>query len=99
MLRIVLRPPSRHAHAAAVAAMVLACNVIAAHQLAAQASRTWSTVALSVARDTLAATSMPSAGLAIFAGGEGACFLCFFELMRDALVCEGGCVRERRALS
>jgi hypothetical protein len=59
---------------------------------------TWSTAALSVARVGLAATSLPSAGLAFFAGGSGTCLLCFFELMRDALVCEGGCVRERREL-
>ena len=62
---------------------------------------TWSTAALSVARGSLAATSLPSAGLAIFAGGyvDGdTCLLCLFELMRDALVCEGGCASRRRAL-
>ena len=32
-------------------------------------SRRWSTAALSVARSYLAATSLPSQGLAIFAGG------------------------------
>ena len=32
---------------------------------------TWSTAALSVARAGLAATSLPNAGLAFFAGGEG----------------------------
>jgi len=31
----------------------------------------WSTAALSVARDLLAATSLPNQGLAIFAGGRG----------------------------
>ena len=35
-------------------------------------SGTWSTAALSVARDFLAATSLPNAGLAIFAGGTSA---------------------------
>ncbi len=62
---------------------------------------TWSTAALSTARGYLAATSLPSAGLAFFAGNAGnagTCFLCLFELMRDAMVCEGGCVSGRRAL-
>ncbi len=59
---------------------------------------TWSTAALSVARGGLAATSLPNTGLAFFAGGLGACLLCLFELMRDAMVCEGGCVSGRRAL-
>ena len=59
---------------------------------------TWSTAVLSVARGDLAATSLPNAGLAFFAGGARACLLCLFELMRDALVCEGGCVSGRRAL-
>ena len=59
---------------------------------------TWSTAALSAARAGLAATSLPSAGLAFFAGGSGTCLLCLFELMRDAIVCEGGCVSGRRAL-
>jgi hypothetical protein len=58
---------------------------------------TWSTAALSVARTELAATSLPSAGLAFFAGG-GTCLLCLFELMRDAMVCEEGCVSRGRAL-
>ena len=34
-------------------------------------SGTWSTAALSVARDSIAATSLPNYGLAIFAGGVG----------------------------
>ena len=59
---------------------------------------TWSTAALSVARVGLAATSLPSAGLAFFAGGYCTCLLCLFELMRDAIVCEGGCVSGRRVL-
>ena len=63
---------------------------------------TWSTAALSVARYGLASTSLPSVGLAIFAGGFGGdgstCLLCLFELMGDAMVCEGGCVSGRRAL-
>jgi hypothetical protein len=40
-------------------------------------ARTWSTAALSVARYYLAATSLPNAGLAIFAGGYGTCFVAF----------------------
>ncbi len=36
----------------------------------------WSTAALSVARERLAATSLPNQGLAIFAGGEGGLRLC-----------------------
>ena len=59
---------------------------------------TWSTAALSVARRGLAATSLPSAGLAFFAGGSGTCLLYLFELMRDAMVCEEECVSWRRAL-
>ena len=35
-------------------------------------SGTWSTAALSVARDSLEATSLPNHGLAIIAGGQGA---------------------------
>jgi hypothetical protein len=35
-------------------------------------SRIWTTAALSVARHSLAATSLPNDGLAIFAGGIGA---------------------------
>ncbi len=34
---------------------------------------TWSTAALSQARDGLAATSLPDAGVAIFAGGTSTC--------------------------
>jgi hypothetical protein len=34
---------------------------------------TWSTAALSQARTFLAATSLPNAGVAIFAGGAGTC--------------------------
>ena len=59
---------------------------------------TWSTAFLSVARESLAATSLPSAGLAFFAGGRSTCLLCLFELMQDGMVCEGGCVSGRRAL-
>ena len=36
---------------------------------------TWTTAALSVARNFLAATSLPNEGLAIFAGGGGASYV------------------------
>jgi hypothetical protein len=80
MQRIAQCLPSRHDHAAVVAAIVFVCNVIAAaavHELATHASGTWSTAALSVARGALSATSLPNAGLAFFAGGHySACFCC-----------------------
>jgi hypothetical protein len=38
----------------------------------------WSTARLSIARYGLAATSLPSQGLALFAGGVGAIFVTFF---------------------
>ena len=37
----------------------------------------WTTAALSVARNDLAATSLPNQGLAIFAGGRGTCVILF----------------------
>jgi hypothetical protein len=41
-------------------------------------SGAWATAALSVARTELAATSLPNLGIAIFAGGGGACcHVCF----------------------
>ena len=39
----------------------------------------WHTAQLSVARDNLAATSLPSQGLALFAGGYGAGFRCEYD--------------------
>ena len=38
-------------------------------------SGVWTTAALSVARVSLAATSLPNDGLAIFAGGQGASYV------------------------
>ena len=38
-------------------------------------SGVWTTAALSVARSSLAATSLPNEGLAIFAGGYGASYV------------------------
>jgi hypothetical protein len=50
---------------------------------------TWSTAALSQARSYLAATSLPNAGVAIFAGGY--CTSCdgLFGVLRDGYECEG----------
>ena len=50
---------------------------------------TWSTAALSQARDCLAATSLPNAGVAIFAGGG--CTSCdgLFGVLRDGCGCGG----------
>jgi hypothetical protein len=50
---------------------------------------TWSTAALSQARLWLAATSLPDAGVAIFAGGQ--CTSCdgMFGVLRDGYGCEG----------
>ena len=50
---------------------------------------TWSTAVLSQARWTLAATSLPNAGVAIFAGGFGTCCCFLFELLQDGFGCEG----------
>jgi hypothetical protein len=53
---------------------------------------TWSTAALSQARGFVAATSLPDAGVAIFAGGH---FMqctscdCLFCVLRDGYGCEG----------
>jgi hypothetical protein len=60
--------------AAAVAAVIFACSVAScfAQQVAVSGtSGRWSTAALSQARYGLAATSLPNAGVAIFAGGAG----------------------------
>jgi hypothetical protein len=66
-----------YAAAAAAAAVLFACSVAAARadqQAAASYSfGTWSTAALSVARQWLAATSLPNLGVAIFAGGSSTC--------------------------
>ncbi len=50
---------------------------------------TWSTAALSQARTGLSSTSLPDAGVAIFAGGQ--CTLCdgLFGVLRDGYGCEG----------
>ena len=50
---------------------------------------TWSTAALSQARYALAATSLPDAGVAIFAGGQCTSCDCLFGVLRDGYGCEG----------
>ncbi len=57
-------------------------------------SGVWTTAALSVARQGLAATSLPNDGLAIFAGGSGALYELMFVIAGGG-VWEGGgaCVR------
>jgi hypothetical protein len=44
-------------------------------------SGTWSTAALSVARESLAAISLPNVGVAIFAGGWSTCCHVFFSYL------------------
>ena len=49
----------------------------------------WSTAALSLARIGLAATSLPNAGVAIFAGGAGTCCCVCLSWLQDGFGCEG----------
>jgi hypothetical protein len=44
---------------------------------------TWTTAALSEARSQIVATSLPNAGLAIFAGGSKSTVINFSDLDRD----------------
>jgi hypothetical protein len=53
---------------------------------------TWSTAVLSQARGFLAATSLPNAGVAIFAGGQGTCCCVCFGLMHDGVRVREGCM-------
>jgi hypothetical protein len=66
-------PPAARLRSATAAAAVLLCSLCVVGVAAALQDMTacpaWSTAALSVARQYLAATSLPSQGLAIFAGG------------------------------
>jgi hypothetical protein len=48
---------------------------------------TWSTASLSQARDVPAATSLPNAGVAIFAGGLGKRCGILFELLLGGCLC------------
>jgi hypothetical protein len=78
--------------AAAVAAVILACSVASSFAQRVAVSGTsggWSTAALSQARSYLAATSLPDAGVVIFAGGQ--CTSCdgLFCVLRDGYGCEG----------
>jgi hypothetical protein len=78
--------------AAAVAAVILACSVASsfAQQVAVSGtSGGWSTAALSQARGYLAATSLPDAGVAIFAGGYSTSCDGLFGVLRDGYGCEG----------
>ena len=75
------RRPRSFGHAAAVAAVILACIVAcsSAQNVAVSGGSLggWSTAVLSQARQNLAATSLPNAGVAIFAGGQGtSCEVC-----------------------
>jgi hypothetical protein len=78
------------AAAAAAAVVMLACSVAAGHaaqQVAASYSLgTWSTAALSVARQGLAATSLPNVGVAIFAGGYSTCCHDYFRIFACCVV-------------
>jgi hypothetical protein len=47
----------------------------------------WSTAALSQARGYLAATSLPNAGVAIFAGGYCTSCVCLFGVLQDGYRC------------
>ena len=49
-------------------------------------SGAWSTAALSQARFNLAATSLPDAGVAIFAGGNGTCCNVYFRIFACCVV-------------
>jgi hypothetical protein len=80
------RVQGRQGHYAA-AAVLFACSVAAAHAAqhvaASHSLGAWSTANLSVARQWLVATSLPNLGVAIFAGGLGACcqnFAMFFPV-------------------
>ncbi len=59
-------------------------------------SGAWSTANLSVARRSLAATSLPNLGLAIFAGGS--CTSRYFQVFLRYLVCEGSRVQQECAM-
>jgi hypothetical protein len=55
-------------------------------------SGVWTTAALSVARNYLAAASLPNDGLAIFAGGGGASYVLMSVIAGGGVWEEGGCV-------
>jgi hypothetical protein len=80
-------------HAAAeVAVVIFACSIagsFAQHVAISGSSDIWSTAALSQARYDLAATSLPNAGVAIFAGGDGTLCDVFLRLHGVVYGCEG----------
>jgi hypothetical protein len=86
--------------AAVVFALLLICSIAAHAAPPEEASNflgSWSTAVLSKARANLAATSLPSAGIVIFAGGNiGACFTYLFRC-RNAGLCTSS-TTERSAL-
>jgi hypothetical protein len=47
----------------------------------------WSTAALSVARSSLAATSLPNHAVAIFAGGKSTCYCCYVIFVSLRVAC------------
>ena len=50
----------------------------------------WTTAALSVARNRLAATSLPEQGLAIFAGGQTSTYVILFSVVDTGRLCDVG---------
>ena len=91
------RSPKRRnrcpAHVAAAVAVLLhfACSMLvrtAAQKVVSESLGIWSTAVLSEARSSLAATSLPNQGLAIFAG-RSTSFDCYCDDCRGGLRCEG----------
>ncbi len=69
-----------HTAAAAVAVMLCFISMVAAQP--GQCPAAWTTAALSVARNFLAATSLPNQDFAIFAGGDAnGTYFIFFEIL------------------
>ena len=88
------RPSSATWYTAAAAVAVMLCFISTAAAQPGQCLAAWTTAALSVARNYLAATSLPNQGLAIFAGGQasGMYGILFFELLmlQDGVMWEAG---------
>jgi hypothetical protein len=98
------RPSSstwRH-HTAAAAVAVMLCFISMAAAQPGQCPAAWTTAALSVGRDLLAATSLPNQGLAMFAGGEiSGTYFILFRVVDIARWCDvevgGACAARKRA--
>jgi hypothetical protein len=78
--------------AAALAAVMLLCSVAGAaawHVAVSDSVGAWSTAALSQPRRNLAATSLPNAGVAIFAGGSSTCYCVCLSCCGICFGCEG----------